>query len=261
MTDAGGNLLGATDVIWEVIAGSATLTETSRTTDINGRATTRVTLGQTPGSVQIRVRSGTGSATFALTVNLSATGLQITGGNNQTAVLGQAFATPLSVRVCGCEQPACSRRGRRLPCCFRSATVPASATTDNTGTASATVTAGQTAGPVPHGFTRHVVSDVHSHCSNTWDPSSLPSSFVNAAGYQPGISPGGIAIITAPGIAPSLRGSVTPQTVAGPLPTTLAGVEVLFNNVAAPIYAVSNVNGGETVIVQVPFETAPDRHL
>ena len=257
VTDAGGNLLGATDVIWEVIAGSATLTETSRTTDINGRATTRVTLGQTPGSVQIRVRSGTGSATFALTVNLSATSLQITGGNNQTAVLGQAFATPLSVRVVDASSQPVPGAAVAFRVATGAATVPASATTDNTGTASVTVTAGQTAGPVTVTASLGTLSQTFSLIVRTPGPVFTPSSFVNAAGYQPGISPGGIAVITAPGIAPSLRGSVTPQTVAGPLPTTLAGVEVLFNNVAAPIYAVSNVNGAETVIVQVPFETAP----
>jgi uncharacterized protein (TIGR03437 family) len=66
-----------------------------------------------------------------------------------------------------------------------------------------------------------------------------------------------LAYITAQGIATGIQGSVIPPTTVGPLPTSLAGVEVLFNNVPAPIYAVSNINNQETVIVQVPFETAP----
>jgi uncharacterized protein (TIGR03437 family) len=64
-----------------------------------------------------------------------------------------------------------------------------------------------------------------------------------------------MAVIYASGIAPGLNGSVTPGT-AGPLPTTLRDVQVQFNGIAAPIYAVSNVNNQESVIVQVPFEVA-----
>ena len=70
------------------------------------------------------------------------------------------------------------------------------------------------------------------------------------------MSPGGLAYITAGGVATGINGSVTPGVVA-PLPTTLAGVEVLFNNIPAPIFAVSNINAQETVIVQVPFEVQP----
>jgi uncharacterized protein (TIGR03437 family) len=257
VTDAGGNLLRGAPVVWEVVSGTATLTETSSATDSNGRASTRVTLGQQPGSVQIRVRSGSANATFAQTVTLNATRLEITGGNDQTAVTGQAFATPLTVRVIDAQ----SRPVPGAVVVFRvasgSAAIPATATTDTNGVASITATAGQTPGAVTISATIGALSQTFNLTVRTPGASFTASSFVNGAGYQPGISPGGIAVITASGIAPSVRGSVTPPTVVGPLPTTLAGVEVLFNNVAAPIYAVSNINGTETVIVQVPFETAP----
>jgi hypothetical protein len=60
VTDAGGNILSGVPVTWEVITtGTATLSETTSTSDVNGRANTRVTLGQQPGLVQIRARAGT----------------------------------------------------------------------------------------------------------------------------------------------------------------------------------------------------------
>jgi uncharacterized protein (TIGR03437 family) len=257
VTDAGGNLLSGAPVTWEVISGVATLTQASPTTDNNGRASARVTLGQQPGSVQIRVRSGTGTATFAHTVALSATNLAIAGGNNQTAVVGQAFAAPISVRVVDAQNRPVPGASIAFQVTSGSAALPATGITDANGVASVQVTAGQTPGPVAIQASLSNLSQTFTLTVRTPGPSFTANSFVNAAGYQPGISPGGLAVITAPGIAPSLRGSVTPPSVAGPIPTTLSGVQVLFNNVSAPIFAVSNINGTETVIVQVPFETAP----
>ena len=86
-------------------------------------------------------------------------------------------------------------------------------------------------------------------------PTVTGQNILNAASFYPGVSPGSIAYIRLPGIAPNIRGSVTPNSVVGPLPTTLAGVQVTVNGVAAPIFAVSNVNSEESVIIQVPFET------
>jgi uncharacterized protein (TIGR03437 family) len=37
----------------------------------------------------------------------------------------------------------------------------------------------------------------------------------------------------------------------------LAGIEVLFNGTPAPMFAVSNINGDESIVVQVPFEINP----
>jgi uncharacterized protein (TIGR03437 family) len=54
-----------------------------------------------------------------------------------------------------------------------------------------------------------------------------------------------------------VQGLVEANNIIGPLQTTLAGVSVTFNNVAAPIYYVLNSNGKEQVTVQVPFEVQP----
>lgn len=256
VADAGGNLLSGASVIWEVLTpNGATLSQTSQTTDPNGRASTRVTLGQQPGLIQIRARSGTASATFGLTSTLAATQMAITSGNNQSAAIGQAFA-PLTVRVTNQGAPVAGA-SIAFQVTSGSAQVAGSAITNASGEAAVTATAGQTPGPVVIQASLGSLNQTFNLTVRTPGPAFTASSFVNAAGYQPGISPGSLAVITAPGIATAIRGSVTPPSLVGPLPYSLSGVEVLFNGVPAPIYAVSNVNNTETVIVQVPFETSP----
>src|SRR5205814_1264262 len=88
-------------------------------------------------------------------------------------------------------------------------------------------------------------------------PGPTNVNFLNGASFQPGIAPGVIATITGTGIAPGVVGLVTPGSIVGPLPTVLAGVSVIFNGTAAPIFSVSNISGLEQVTVQVPFEAGP----
>ena len=257
VTDGGGNLLPGTDVAWEVVTpGSATLTQTSNRTDQQGRASTLVTLGQQPGLTQVRAKAGTATVTFSLTTNLNATGFDQVTGNNQSVAIGQNFA-PLSLRVLDAQGRPVVGASVAFQVVSGSATVPASAVTSASGVATATVTAGQTPGPVVVGATLGTLTQTFNLTVRAPGPSFTASSIVNGAGFQPGISPGGLAYITAQGIATGIQGSVLPPTQVGPLPTTLAGVEVLVNNVPAPIFAVSNVNNQESVVVQVPFETTP----
>ena len=257
VTDGGGNLLPGTDITWEVVTpGTATLTQTSNRTDQQGRASTRVTLGQQPGLAQVRARAGTASVTFSLTTNLNATGFDQVTGNNQSAAMGQNFA-PLSLRVLDAQGRPVVGASVAFQVVSGSATVPASAVTNASGIATTTVTAGQTPGPVVVRATLGALTQTFNLTVRAPGPSFTASSIVNGAGFQPGISPGGLAYITAQGIATGIQGSVLPPTQVGPLPTTLAGVEVLVNNVPAPIFAVSNLNNQESVVVQVPFETAP----
>lgn len=75
----------------------------------------------------------------------------------------------------------------------------------------------------------------------------------NAASFEPGLVAGSAAtafvagITDGPGIAAAER---------IPLPAEIAAVRVLVNDLAAPLYAVANVNGMEQVNFQVPFEAA-----
>jgi uncharacterized protein (TIGR03437 family) len=58
-------------------------------------------------------------------------------------------------------------------------------------------------------------------------------------------------------LASSVQGIVPGNTGPGPLPLSLAGVELTVNGVPAPIHSVSNVAGREQVNFQTPCETAP----
>jgi minor extracellular serine protease Vpr len=75
---------------------------------------------------------------------------------------------------------------------------------------------------------------------------------VNAASYESGISPGGLATIFGYNLT-----MVTGTVLAGsnPLPTRLAGVEVLVSGFPAPIYGIAYAGGGQDQIsIQVPYE-------
>ncbi len=74
------------------------------------------------------------------------------------------------------------------------------------------------------------------------------SALANAASYQSAFAPGGIMAIFGSQMAPS-----TEQASSVPLPISMAGVEVLVNGVAAPLYYVSS----GLVNIQIPYETIP----
>jgi uncharacterized protein (TIGR03437 family) len=88
-------------------------------------------------------------------------------------------------------------------------------------------------------------------------PGPANVTFVSGASFQAGISVGSIALVTGSSIAATVQGLVTGYTILGPLPTSLVGVSITFNGVAAPIYYVQNSGQQQTVAVQVPFETQP----
>ena len=76
-----------------------------------------------------------------------------------------------------------------------------------------------------------------------------PQGVVNAAGFSPfgnPISPGEFITIFGSGLA-----NTTASTTSLPFPTTLSGVQVLINNVAAPVYVVSP----NQLNVLVPYAT------
>jgi uncharacterized protein (TIGR03437 family) len=73
---------------------------------------------------------------------------------------------------------------------------------------------------------------------------------VNAASFLPGISPGDLATIFGDNLT-----TVNGIVLAGvdPLPTQLAGVEVLVNGISAPIYGVAYAGGEDQISIQVPY--------
>jgi len=217
-----------------------------------------VTLGSSAGAVQISVSalSGTGTATFNETVNVQLGSLTAVSGGSQSVRVNQAYPQPLVVQLL-------DTKGNPLPgitvnfaVTGGSASVnPSSATTDGQGHAQTSVTAGSSAGTVTVVASAGGLSASFTLTVIPPGPNVTSGGFLNGAGFQQGVVPGGIVYISGTGLAPGIQGSVVASPLVGAWPTTLANVTVTFGSTPAPIYAVSNINGQESVIVQVPFET------
>ncbi len=261
LTDAYGNPLAGQPVTFSVASGSATLSGAGKVTDANGKVEVVVILGKVPGPATITVTGGTGSsavtATFTETVVVIPGGLNALSGNGQSALDGAAFAQPLVVQAVDNQNNPIPGVTVDFAVTTGSATLSApSATTDNNGNASVTVTAGSSPG-------RIVVTATYSGFSETFNLTSNPPgptgiAFLNAAsfvqtGAAPGtVTPGEIVEITGGNLTPGVSGVVAPPP--GPLPTSLNGIQVLFGGIPAPIFAAVNANGAEQVNVLVPFE-------
>ena len=74
---------------------------------------------------------------------------------------------------------------------------------------------------------------------------------MNAASFEEGISPGGLATIFGENLT-TVSGVVLANT--NPLPTELAGVQVFVSDIPAPIFAIAYVNGQDQISIQVPYE-------
>jgi len=74
---------------------------------------------------------------------------------------------------------------------------------------------------------------------------------VNAASFQPGISPGALATIFGQNLT-TVNDVVLAQT--NPLPTRLAGVQVFVSGIPAPLYAIAYANGEDQISIQVPYD-------
>lgn len=75
---------------------------------------------------------------------------------------------------------------------------------------------------------------------------------MNAASFEPGVSPGGLSTVFGTDLT-----DVTGTVVAGvnPLPLNLAGVSVTVNGVPAPLFSVAYANGQDQISFQTPYET------
>jgi uncharacterized protein (TIGR03437 family) len=217
--------------------------------------------------VIIQVTAGNSSAEFTLTVASTAAAIQPVSGNNQTALVSTAFAAPLLVKVV-------DNQGNRVPGApvtftlgsgSASAVIASpSATTDATGVASTMVTAGATSGNISIVATSGAFTTTFTLTAHLVGPNNIV--FVNGTSFQLQngctspqgcVAPGEIVTVQGMGFADSVQGVVSGLSILGPLPVTLEGISITFNGVAAPIFYVANVNGAESMTIQVPFETQP----
>jgi len=93
--------------------------------------------------------------------------------------------------------------------------------------------------------------------ANTAKPHDVGDAvIVNAASYEPGISPGGLATIFGDDLT-TVTGVV--YAYANPLPDELADVQVFVSGIPAPIYGIAYAGGQDQISIQVPYD-APTGH-
>lgn len=259
VTDSGGNPVRGASVTWQVVTtGTVTLSNVSRITDTNGNATAVATLGSVAGVAQVTATAGSATATFNLTVSVPTAGIRKLTGDQQTAITGAAFASPLTVEVVDSSGNAVQGAQVNFQITTGTGTLSASsAITNAAGQASTTVTAGATPGSLT--VTATAASFSVSFTLTVVPPGPSNITIVNGASFDPntGISPGGIALIHGVGILSEVSGVVSAPLTNGQYPTTFSGVTITFAGTRAPIYYVASASGVDQVAIQVPFEVQP----
>jgi uncharacterized protein (TIGR03437 family) len=263
VNDPSGNPNPSVATTWQVTQGTATLSQSSTQTNASGVTQTTVTLGATPGSVNVRLTAGTGAnavtANFTLTISSPVGGISVVSGNEQAAVVNTQFGQPLVVRVVNSTQQPVSGAQVTFAVTSGAATVgTATVTSDSDGRASTTVTAGSTAGSIVITATSGTQNVQFTLTSRLPGPILTAESFRNGASSMPGLTPCGIAIVSGPGLATGIQGTVEANPFVGPLPFSLSGVSIDINGIPAPIFWVSNTQqGGEAVAFQTPCDVSP----
>jgi len=266
LSSNGAPLVGQT-VNWSVTpTGAATLGAPSTVTDSNGRATNSLTFASNAsGAVQVKASlagSTLAAVTFTATAvpNLTITGLSVVSGNNQAAIVGSQFTSPLVVKLSASNgTPAGYTVNFSLSGSGVATLSSPTATTDSNGNAQVTVTAGATPGPVTVTATSAGQTATFNLTVSPPGPTLTATSFVNGADLARGaLSPCGIGAVIANGVAPGVQNVIIPSSLIGPVPTTLGGNQVLVNNVAAPILGLGiGPTGQQQITFQVPCETTP----
>ena len=264
LTSTTGTPIVGQAVTWTVSpAGSAVLTNTSNSSDVNGQVSTNVSFTNSAnGQVSITVAAtGTGK-TLTFTANAiiptQISGLTKASGDGQTALVNTAFASPLVVQV-SVSSGSLSGQTVNFSASGPATLSASSAITDSNGRAQVNVQAGSAAGAVT------VTASVGNVTPVTFNltvappgPQLTANSFFNGADFQKGsISPCGIATAIAPGLAPNVSGVVASYNIVGYLNYTVAGDTVTVAGAQAPIYNVANVNGQQQVTFQVPCSVTP----
>ena len=254
--DAQGQPIAGVPVTFTLVSGPATVGTGSATTGADGRASTAVTAGATAGAVVIQAAVGQFTATFNLSVSIPVSSLTKVSGDGQVAVTNQDFASPLIVELRDGQGSTVSGAAVTFSVISGPATVVTGTVVSGAnGRASTTIRAGATSGAVVIRAASFTFTETFNLFVVPPGPVLSRSNIRSAISGDLGVTPGGITAIYGQGIAPDLNGSVVANggMVLGPLPTSLAGVEVLFGSTSAPIYHVTNSNGQEWVVAQAPF--------
>ncbi|MFI5230278.1 MAG: Ig-like domain-containing protein [Gemmatimonadales bacterium] len=147
VTDQFGNPTPGVTISWKTSSPLASLGATTSTTDADGRATMKYTLGTVPGieTVSASVTGVANSAQFTLqTLFDPPTRISIVSGDKQTAIVGTTTTVPLVVKVTDASGTAAS--GTTVVWTASNGTVTAKTTTDANGLSSNTLALGTRAG-------------------------------------------------------------------------------------------------------------------
>ncbi|MEO8098127.1 MAG: hypothetical protein ABI811_10530 [Acidobacteriota bacterium] len=258
VSDNCGSPVGNATVTWTVLTGSATLTQVTGTSNSAGVVSARVNLGQSPGPVQIRVSLANAvPVVFTATNSIVVSSVSLLSGGGQTAFVNQQFANPVVFQVRDNNQ---NPVGAGLIINFSITGVgsinPTSASTNAQGQVQTTATAGNAAGTVTVTASYLALTASATLTANVQGPPLTSASFTNNASGANGLVACGLATGTGTGLASSLNSLLSGISQFGPLPYSLGDIDsVKVNQVSAPIRAVANINGKQTVDFQVPCET------
>ena len=268
--DQFGHTMTAQTVTWAVVSGSASLVAPTATeTDSSGQAGTGLRFGNIAGPVQVRLTAGSKSVTFTATSTVSIGTVTKVSGDNQSVVVGQAFA-PISVIVKDAQGVALSGISVAFNLTSGVATpTSAAVTTGADGIAAATFTASSVPGPITITASAGGITQTFTLTARLPGPVLTAASFMNGASFQPGVAFGAVIAIKGVGLTTGLNlaaGSCLSGIADGfferGLPTTLAGMQIQFGSQIAPIFAIcKNADNTEQVNVQAPFELAPTPNL
>jgi uncharacterized protein (TIGR03437 family) len=260
VTDNCDSPVNGQDVVWTISPnGGGTLTQVVSRSGSDGLVSTGVTLGSLAGQVTVRVALANATPVdFVLTNNVVINSVSVVSGGGQSATVSTAFASPVVFVVrdnngnavgAGITVSISADNGASLG--------TTSATTDSQGRVQTTVTAGSASGTI------NVTASAAGKTGTaqlTARPPTLPldsSSFTNAASRSSGLVPCGLITLIGNGLSPTPGSFASGLSAFGPLPYTLAGVSIRINGVPAPIQAVANQNGVQSVNFQAPCETQP----
>jgi uncharacterized protein (TIGR03437 family) len=279
LDDGFGNAINGAEVEWRIVQGSGTLVQTfnrsgsalipnpqattaeNQFINANGIVSSGFTLGNTPGDTRVRVQLRSTPSVFAeftVTTDVSFGSLRLVSGNSQSAIVNRAFANPLVVEVL-------ATNGSPLPntqVSFAGSGITLSASvvsTDNLGRAQVTATAGATVGPAS------VQASVAA--SNlppvTFSLTVLPlgptiTAILNGASLAADtLSPCATATMQGTNIAPGVTGTLNGESIVRTWANTLNSSSIQFGSITAPISSITNANGQESIVFQIPCEAAP----
>jgi uncharacterized protein (TIGR03437 family) len=256
VADSFGNNLSGVNVRVEILSGDATIESLNNITRDNGEFSFLVRFGSIPGEVRIRTTAGAATANWTVTNNVTVGNFVRLTGDSQSAVIGRPFATPLSVQLF--DSQARPIPGAAVTFAIQSGQVTLSASsaiTNSQGIATVNATAGTLAGPIS--VSASAVNRVVTFSLTALPPGPTLSRVANAAGFQAGLVPCGLATVFGSNFAPNLNGVVMGNTFVGPYTTRLNNVSIEVGSRTAPIVSLANLNGQEQVTFQTPCDVAP----